>query len=1047
MASGDDYTPDSTDTPDLNKTLDQAEAALKLGTGRLDDPRIKTSTETQTATQNQPEKQPRWMQAPVVKSNQSGVATTFATPSDISAYNEAKARGASEEQALEVGDNGIGSKYLGEINTTIVYGVAVPEQQLIDQFGNNPEAWRKARAVVKMGGQNVIAPIVDVGPGQSAQARGVVTDLTGPLAQALKSQGSDPAEISIIADAGPDYKSDPRGWYDEQKKIRQSLPGAGKWANAPFAAQPESKEEVTPKWKMAPVVPQGKQNAWEKAPISSNHPLAKENGWTLGQSIQNIWDVAKLANAKASYGLAQSQVTTDAPDAMVQQQLDSIKASPYLTDEQKQQNIAALQQGQQKEWAYAHAQLPQLKQQISDSEKELQKNHANDAEKVIGSTLPYLVSSVTGPLAPFVAAQQATAETYGETLDTSVKKLKELHPTWDDGKVVTQAVKAATEASAGSGEAMLALSVVDVPAAGPIIARIAQKIGIGAATMEVANSFAEVQKNMALKKDVDPSQDWLGQLRNIEFHVQNIAAGGAFGGLHGLGGEIGRPSADPIEDRVPIAEVPEPEQEQKKPESKEPEKIVAAASKRGEEVRTGTTHFEAEEDWGLPEKRGFMTNTGRFVSREEAYQIAAKAKQAKGAYEGAEGRQLDATMIDPATIKERVNVLVPSTLEEPPLEPPPKKEAAWQHQYQGDTPPTPSGEKAMYFSEKGSDFYPDWTANNKPGTGTMHADLDLKNPAIESQLKPEDYQKVADIWKANGGDSATIEEWLKQAKSKSGDQWWSINKSPGLREALKQAGYDGVIVDDSHKAKWAISLDPPTQVKSAEHPEPPPEKPTTGTEPWLSSIANRYTQERSAQGQLGEVTQGAGTTPQEMVAKGLQMGPERIAQHVSDLMAGKGDMKEQAAAVRAREAQLSQDANKLGRIAEANPNDPQAQANYEEAFQHLTDFHNGPVAKLKNNWHAAGEAMQGELPVDLGSFNGLREAWLRDVGREPSERVQKTMRDTAKKVRETSAAEDVAMKRLGEEIKKQTTRRKLPTYDEVRDGILKEMNGDRPCGI
>jgi hypothetical protein len=974
-----------------------------------------------------------WLNDPIVKSNQSGIATTFADHADIEAYNRAKAGGASEEQALEVGDNGIGSKHLGEVRTTNAYGVAVPEQQLIDQFGQDPEAWRKARAVVNIGGQRVTVPIVDVGPGKKALANGVVTDLTGPLAKALQSQGYSPAQISLIANAGPDYTADPTNWYAEQKKIRSSLPGSGPWVNDPVAGQPAAKENADKPWLNDPIVKTppapSKTEPWKADAMVSNHPLAKENGWTLGQSIQNIWDVAKLANAKASYGLAQSQVTTDAPDAMVQQQLDSIKASPYLTDEQKQQNIAALQQGQQKEWADAHAKLPQLKQQISDSEKELQKNHANDAEKVIGSTLPYLVSGATGPLGPIIAAQQATAETYGETLDTSVKKLKELHPDWTDGKVVTQAVKAATEAAAGSGEAMLALSVVDVPAAGPIIARIAQKIGIGAATIEVANSFAEVQKNMALKKDVDPSQDWLGQLRNIEFHVQNIAAGGAFGGLHGLGGEIGRPSADPIEDRVPIAEVPVPEQEQKKPESKEPEKIVAAASKRGEEVRTGTTHFEAEEDWGLPEKRGFVTNTGRFVSREEAYQIAAKAKQAKGAYEGAEGRQLDATMIDPATTS---------------TEPEPKKEAAWQHQYQGDTPPTPSSDKVMYFTEKGSDFYPDWTANNKPGTGTMHADLDLKNPAIESQLKPEDYQKVADIWKANGGDSATIEEWLKQAKSKSGDQWWSINKSPGLREALKQAGYDGVIVDDSHKAKWAISLDPPNQVKSAEQSEPPPAKPTTSTEPWLSSIANRYTQERSAQGEIGEVTPGTGTTPQEMVAKGLQMGPERIAQHVSDLMAGKGDMKEQAAAVRAREAQLSQDANKLGRIAEANPNDPQAQANYEEAFQHLTDFHNGPVAKLKNNWHAAGEAMQGQIEVDLKTFNGLREAWLRDVGTAPDPKVQKAMRNIAQKVRETSAAEDVAMKRLSDEIGKKSARRKLPTPNEVRDRIIAKMK-DLPC--
>jgi hypothetical protein len=194
---------------------------------------------------------------------------------------------------------------------------------------------------------------------------------------------------------------------------------------------------------------------------------------------------------------------------------------------------------------------------------------------------------------------------------------------------------------------------------------------------------------------------------------------------------------------------------------------------------------------------------------------------------------------------------------------------------------------------------------------------------------------------------------------------------------------------------------------------------------------------------MGTVEPSQGVTPQEMVQKGLAMGPEQIAQHVSDLMSGKGDIAQQAAAVRAREAQLSEESRRLSRISEANPNDPGAKGAADEAFNALTDFHKGPIAKLKEKWHQAGEALQGEIPVDLSTFNGLREAWLRDVGKEPDKTVEETMRTTARKVRQAVAAEDIAMRRLSEEVNK-PTRTRLPTPEEVRNNIMARMKDD-PC--
>ena len=155
-------------------------------------------------------------------------------------------------------------------------------------------------------------------------------------------------------------------------------------------------------------------------------------------------------------------------------------------------------------------------------------------------------------------------------------------------------------------------------------------------------------------------------------------------------------------------------------------------------------------------------------------------------------------------------------------------------------------------------------------------------------------------------------------------------------------------------------------------------------------------------------------------------------------------MKDQAAAIRVEEARLSQRSHNASLISEANPENQQARIDADNAFKDLTDFHNGPVAKLKNNWHAQGMTLQGEIPVDLSTYNGLREAYLRDVGKPPPASTEATLRTAAKQVRDASAAEIAAMRNLGAEIEKQSARRLLPTPEQVRENIMKRMKIE-PC--
>jgi hypothetical protein len=218
-------------------------------------------------------------------------------------------------------------------------------------------------------------------------------------------------------------------------------------------------------------------------------------------------------------------------------------------------------------------------------------------------------------------------------------------------------------------------------------------------------------------------------------------------------------------------------------------------------------------------------------------------------------------------------------------------------------------------------------------------------------------------------------------------------------------------------------------------------------EPWVSKIANRFTAERMAAGEIGPVAPGTGVTKEEMLAKGLQMGPEQITQHISNLMQGVGgDPTLQAAAVRAEEARLAQRSRDLSIISEADPKNSHAKIDADNAFKDVSDFHNGPVAKLKNNWHAQGMTLQGEIPVDLSTYNGMREAFLRDVGKPPPDSMEPALRSSAKKVSDAATEEKVAMQKLSNEIERQTAGKQLSSAEAVRNSISERM-GIGPCSI
>src|SRR4029077_10833749 len=81
----------------------------------------------------------------------------------------------------DIGDPGVGAPKLGGLSTnnTDLIGVAVPQVALQRYVAANPASWRKARVeVVTDDGRRVLVPIVDLGPKDTSDQRGVVADFT-----------------------------------------------------------------------------------------------------------------------------------------------------------------------------------------------------------------------------------------------------------------------------------------------------------------------------------------------------------------------------------------------------------------------------------------------------------------------------------------------------------------------------------------------------------------------------------------------------------------------------------------------------------------------------------------------------------------------------------------------------------------------------------------------------------------------------------------------------------------------------------------------------
>ena len=864
-------------------------------------------------------------------------------------------------------DNGVGAPKLGQLDTNNrdLIGAAIPEAALRAYVGANPGSWRTARVqVTGANGQQVMVPIVDLGPRDTSDARGVVADFTQGLTDLTGNKGDQNFGFRIIPNAGPDVMKDPQAFADEQAAIKAGINTGARFQQQAAAVKKPS-YVLQP---MAPTSPQQQQ---------ANQFAAQGQIDTLSQlSDQTSNPVALYKHLdqpiKGTIDPASGQPVGAVSDAMRQQFQSNLK--PQIVSLMKQSDPSL---SDDQAWAKA---------QTDPNVLDVGVDFWN---KFVGSfqQLQPLLQQATGPgveqshLDSFLS--QALPNGSDADKHALLTKLYALPPD-QRGNAVSQLIPN-PQAGVPGQDPQQVVSALD---------RLSDPNYLKTQAAQAAKAQADLKQRMATDPRLAGSP--------AAFASENLAQ---------------------IPEMLAAASIP-------------PLMAAQISQQVRDQMREQHPEYSEQE---LDDKAAYSTLV-QFVGQEAASKL----------FTAGAGALLQG-------VKSPVQRAIASALIS-----------------------TGSGAAIMGGAQAGSNIVTgEPIGQGVPGalasgaimggvTGAVHGAGELRQPveAPAETPSPEAIPKVnqaaplgeetatAPPPPTTGPAGGTIHGATAETMATGGEEPAARPVAPQEANeppAPSTAPIAEEVTPQEPAQPSATPVDQTGQVQQPAVESIPPEAagvaPVSEAEPWVSKIANRFTAERMATGDLGSVEPGVGVTKEEMIARGTQMGPETIASHVSNIMNDVGgNPRDQAAAIRTEEARLSQVSRQASLASEADPGNQQLRTQADNAFKDLTDFHNGPVAKLKNNWHAQGITLQGELPIDLSTYNGLRDAYLRDVGTPPPANAEPVLRRTAQRVRDAATAETAAMNKLGTEIERQSARRPLPTEDQVRENIVKRMKV-QPCPV
>lgn len=219
-------------------------------------------------------------------------------------------------------------------------------------------------------------------------------------------------------------------------------------------------------------------------------------------------------------------------------------------------------------------------------------------------------------------------------------------------------------------------------------------------------------------------------------------------------------------------------------------------------------------------KRRQANEFGALADWQAAQRAAGKAtieerKPATGSISTEEAQRIARDMLSPKVADKPI--VPPEPIKAEPVRATKPEAGVWQHQTTEIGPVRP-GDRPMWFTREGNQFYGGENAvgeNGLPIRATLPAALDFKKPFVESEATPAIWDRLAARMRESGVPEDTITTFLKDK-----DHEFGAHMEPWLAKALKDEGYDGVIADRSWKSPWAIALDPKSQVRFTEQPEP-----------------------------------------------------------------------------------------------------------------------------------------------------------------------------------------------------------------------------------
>ncbi len=110
------------------------------------------------------------------------IASSFADPADVAAFNHCKAEGHSDQFCFKLGDNGIG--FMGDDCTTSTPMCALPVEDWIARWGNKTTA-RLKPVIVTANGKTVVCLMGDTMPKKANITNGAGIDLSPAAVKAI----------------------------------------------------------------------------------------------------------------------------------------------------------------------------------------------------------------------------------------------------------------------------------------------------------------------------------------------------------------------------------------------------------------------------------------------------------------------------------------------------------------------------------------------------------------------------------------------------------------------------------------------------------------------------------------------------------------------------------------------------------------------------------------------------------------------------------------------------------------------------------------------